>query len=208
MKQKIKMFLINYYLFFIFVFLILINSIVNYVVIKGLLYYLVIILIILINFFIVLKYENNIKFKNLFFILFIISVLFDKTNLYRLISLSTLVAIIITGFEKSKFIMISTYALAVFVGIAFPFLILFMFAPGEDPIYEDMHYYCGEYEIYSYSYGAMDRFHYKVNRHYEIIYLKNIIEISYNEVISDSDSDEQYNFILKNNKCILSKNYK
>lgn len=208
MKQKIKTFLINYYLIFIFIFLVLINSIVNYVVIKGLLYYIAIILIIILNFFMILKHDADIKFKSLFFILFTLSLLFDKTSLYRLISLSSLIAIIITGFCKNKFIMVSTYVLVVIVGIAFPLIFLILLTPGEDPIYEDMHYYCDKYEIYSYSYGAMDSFHYKVNKHLKIIYIKNIIEISYNEVMSDSDSNEQYYFILKNNKCILSKDYK
>lgn len=208
MKQKIKKFLINYYLIFIFIFLILINSIVNYVVIKGLLYYIAIILIIIFNFFTVLKHDTNIKFKNLFFILFTLSLLFDKTSLYRLISISSLIAIIITGFCKNKFIRISTYVLIVIAKIVFPFLFLILLTPREDPIYEDTHYYCDKYEIYSYSYGAMDRFHYKVNKHHEIIYIKNIIEISYNEVMYDSDSNEHYAFILKNNKCILSKDYK
>ena len=47
-------------------------------------------------------------------------------------------------------------------------------------IYRDTHYYCeNNYEVYSYSNGATDKFHYSIGKHYEFLNINNMINISY-----------------------------
>lgn len=73
---------------------------------------------------------------------------------------------------------------------------------GRNDIYEDMHYYCeNNYEVYSYSAGAMDRFHYSIGKHYEFLDIDGIIYISYNE--RNEVSQEEYNNYLNTHKCKL-----
>ena len=64
-------------------------------------------------------------------------------------------------------------------------------------IYKDMHYYCdNNYEAYAYSEGAMDRFHYSVGKHYEILNIKGLIYIRYSE--RNEVTNVEYQEMIKN----------
>lgn len=78
---------------------------------------------------------------------------------------------------------------------------MLLFVSGND-IYEDTHYYCNDdYEIYSYSGGAFDGFHYIIGKHYEFINIDGIIEVNYSE--KNEVSKEEYDVFLKDHNCKL-----
>ena len=73
---------------------------------------------------------------------------------------------------------------------------------GMNDIYEDTHYYCdNNYEVYSYSAGAIDKFHYSIGKHYEILKINGIINISYNE--RNEVSQDKYEKYLETHNCRL-----
>ena len=73
---------------------------------------------------------------------------------------------------------------------------------GMNDIYDDMHYYCNNnYEVYSYSAGAMDSFHYSIGKHYEILNISGIINISYNE--RNEKTLDEYEIYLETHNCEL-----
>ena len=73
---------------------------------------------------------------------------------------------------------------------------------GMNDIYDDMHYYCdNNYEVYSYSAGAMDSFHYSIGKHYEILNISGIINISYNE--RNEKTQDEYEAYLETHNCKL-----
>ena len=81
------------------------------------------------------------------------------------------------------------------------FLMLVYIVSGND-IYEDTHYYWNDnYEIYSYSGGAFDGFHYSIGKHYEFMNIDGIIEINYSD--RNEVSEEKYNNFLKTHSCKL-----
>ena len=91
-----------------------------------------------------------------------------------------------------------------------PLFFIYILAFGTDlseeqeksDIYDKMHYFCdNNYEVYAYSAGAMDRFHYSIGKHYEFLDINDIIYISYNE--RNEVSQKEYNEYLKTHKCKL-----
>ena len=70
-------------------------------------------------------------------------------------------------------------------------------------IYSDTHYYCdNNYEIYSYSAGAMDSFHYSIGKHYEILNINGIITIAYRK--RHEKTQDEYETFLENHNCKLA----
>lgn len=69
-------------------------------------------------------------------------------------------------------------------------------------IYEDTHFYCdNNYEVYSYSAGAMDGFHYSIGKHYKILDINGIIKISFNN--QNEATQNQYETYLERHNCEL-----
>ena len=81
-------------------------------------------------------------------------------------------------------------------------IISFIVCIISNDIYNDMHYYCeNNYEVYTYSGGAMDKFHYSIGKYYDILDIDGIIYISYNE--RNEVSKKKYDNYLKEHKCRL-----
>lgn len=70
-----------------------------------------------------------------------------------------------------------------------------------DMIYEDTHYQCDEYEIFVYSAGAMDSYHYAVVEQHKYVAWGNLLEIWYDEYVGDTELE--YNLALKTGNCTL-----
>lgn len=102
-------------------------------------------------------------------------------------------------------VLIVIFGYIFFLPLFFVFLLAFGIGLDEESmndIYDDMHYYCdNNYEVYSYSAGAMDSFHYSIGKHYEILNGNGIIYISYNE--QNEVSQEEYENYLNTHKCKL-----
>ena len=126
-------------------------------------------------------------------------------------SLSNLFILIAIGFMESNFVkVISVLITLFFVVFSMPLLFVYLLRygagigeeSGRNDIYDDMHYYCeNNYEVYSYSAGAMDRFHYSIGKYYEFLNIDGIIYISYNE--RNEVSQEEYSNYLYTHKCKL-----
>ena len=124
---------------------------------------------------------------------------------------SNIIVLIGIGLIDSMFMRIFAIIFGLIVSIFFlPLFFIFLLCfgtsmseeSGRNDIYEDMHYYCeNNYEVYSYSAGAMDRFHYSIGKHYEFLDIDGIIYISYNE--RNEVSQEEYNNYLNTHKCKL-----
>ena len=96
------------------------------------------------------------------------------------------------------------------IPISFSYIIAFGDDLNEEKsrslIYPDMHYYCdNNYEVYSYSGGALDKFHYNIGKYYPVIDKKDILYISYNP--GKEVSEKKYNKFLKEHKCWLDEDF-
>ncbi len=96
----------------------------------------------------------------------------------------------------------------VFFSIPLLFVYLLIFGTridkewGINDIYDDMHYYCeNNYEVYSFSKGAMDKFHFSIGKHYEILNIDKVIYIFYSK--RNEVSIEDYNNYLNTHNCRL-----
>ena len=116
-----------------------------------------------------------------------------------------MVTLIIIGFKESSFIKVISILIGlffVFFSIPILFIYFLVCTTSYDNIYENMHYYCEKhYEIYAYSAGAMDGFHYGLGKHYVFIDYNDIIYMSYDgrrEV-----SEKEYRNYLNTHNCKL-----
>ena len=203
MLKNIIKFLKKYYLLFILIYLLITNLLLKNLIVTGLLYYIYIILLGVITSFIIYKNNNDLKFKNILYPLFLINILFSKNIFYTIISLIIILLITILNFMQSKTIKISLLILSIFIIITSPLIFIVLILPFDKShnIYEDTHYYCNNYEIYMHSAGAMDSFYYSVTINYYLINLNNIIKIVYKENLGDTLED--YDYILNNFDCKL-----
>lgn len=203
--------LINYYSVIMLMFYIIYNFILNSLKITGILYQAIMILIIIINILIVFKYKKDIKYKGIICIIYFFTWIFSKNVLQCYFNFSNIVILIITGFMDSKFIKLLSILITLFVSVFFfPLYFIFLFTVGgsfneeseRNDIYEDMHYYCDKnVEVYSFSAGAMDSFHYSIGKYYDILHIDGIIDITYNK--RREVSQLKYDKYLKNNNCTL-----
>ncbi len=206
-----KIFLINYYAVIIMSLFIINNMILKDLKIGGLIYQFCMIIFIIFNSIILIKFRRNIKYKNWVIVVYFLIWLFSKNIFQCLFDISNIIILMIIGFSESKSIKAITILIILFFAVfQFPLLFIFLLAFGNDlnaeqgmnDIYEDTHYYCEKkYEIYSYSAGAMDGFHYSIGKHYEILNIDDIISISYNE--RNEKTKEDYDNFLNNHSCIL-----
>lgn len=208
MKKNI----IDYYALIMMILFIIYNIVLKDLKIGGLLYQIFMITLIVLNITVLIKFRKKIKFKGLIIVVyFFIWSIFSKNALQFLFGLSSMIILIAIGFMENNFIKnISILITLFFVAFSMPLLFAYLFAYGTgiskergiNDIIDDMHYFCeNNYEVYSYSGGAIDSFHYSIGKHYKFLDIDGIIFISYNE--RNEVSQEEYNNYLKTHKCKL-----
>ena len=163
-----KNFIKNYAVYIMMLFMISNITLYN-LKIHGLLYQIFMSILMIINALILIIFRKKIKYKSSIIIIYFVMLIFSKNALQLFFGVSNIILICGTGFMEDNIIKIISGLLVLFVCIFFgPLLFgyLLTFGTGfdEEPdkidIYDDTHYYCdNNYEIYSYSAGAMDGFH-------------------------------------------------
>lgn len=202
-----KKFIIQYYLILLLLLFIIDNIILQPLKISGYLYNALFITFTLLHMTIIIKHNKDIKCKELFLGIIIFLSICSKNQLYLFYCIFMAFLTIITNMASNKNIRIMaiTFLARILLSpLSFVFIFLIAFDSKEENsgIYPEYHYYCEDnYEIYYYSAGAMDRFHYMIGKHYEILQIDDIIKISYHT--SSESTLEEYNFILNNNQCAL-----
>lgn len=208
-----KKFLVNYYAMIMMVLFIIYNKVLKHLKIGGNLYQIFMLFLIIINIIVLIKFREKIKFKALIIVVyFFIWVLLSKNAWQCTFGLSNMIALMIIGYMESNSLKVITVLITLFFVIfSMPLFfasILAFGVIGEDKeierndIYDDMHYYCeNNYEVYSYSAGAMDSFHYSIGKYYEFLDINGIIYVSYNE--RNEVSEKEYSNYLKRHKCRL-----
>lgn len=205
-----KKILINYYAVIMMILFIIYNFTLENLKIGGLLYQLYMIILIIFNVIILIKFRKDIKCKSLVIFVYFLICLFSKNTLQCYFVFSNIIILCITGFMESNFVKFISIFIIIFDTIFFyPLLFIFLLGfsdvndeKGLDDIYKDMHYYCdNNYEVYSYSQGAMDKFHYSIGKHYEILNIDGIIYISYNE--RNEKTQQEYDEYINNHNCSL-----
>lgn len=203
--------LIKYYALIIFLLFYYYNIILYQIQIGGLIYQILMLVLIISNSIILIKCKNNIKYKPLIILLYLLIWIFSKSTLQCFFAYSNILILCITGFMESNLIkllsiLISIFIYLFFLPLLFFFLINFGFSLDEDKlikdVYEDTHYICNnDYELYTYSAGAMDSFHYSIGKYYEFIKINDILYIVYKER-NEVNREEYYNYLDTNN-CFL-----
>ena len=201
-----KNFLIKYYTRITLLSFIMYNVLLSCLKISGSLYQIFMGIVILINSFILIQFRKNIKYKGTICLIFFFMWFFSKDILQCFLAFFTIGILCITGFTENTHmkvitICILTFNFLFFIPITFIFLIRFHFHAGHD-IYEDTHYLCEENdEIYSFSQGAMDRFHYSIGKYYEVLHIDGMIDIIYRK--RNETSRQKYEEYIKNHICHL-----
>lgn len=206
-----KKMLMNYYAVMMMVLFIIYNLVLKNLKIGGLLYQIFMIILIVANIILLIKFKKNIYFKGLIIILYFLIWLFSKNSLQCAFCLSSMIVLMITGFMESNIIKVITiFITAFFIIFSMPILFIYLLSfgtnlndeKGRNDIYPDKHYYCtNDYEVYAYSAGAMDGFHYSIGKYYDFINIDDIIYVSYNE--RNEVSKDEYENYLVNHECYL-----
>ena len=204
-----KKILINYYALIIMLLFLIYNLLLRNLVITGIMYHLFMIILIISNIILLLKLKKEIKCKSIAIIVFFIVWIFSKDIYGVIFGISSMITLISIGFMESNLIKVISIIITIIISIvALPlfylFILVFALSGGsrDNQIYEDTHYYCNNTEIYSYSAGAMDSFHYSIGKHYVILDFNDIIYISYNKQRNEV-SQKEYSEYLKIHKCKL-----
>ena len=207
MKKSIM----NYYAIIMLVLYLIYNIGLNSLKIGGLLYRIIMIILIIVNTTILIIFRKDIKYKEAICIIYFFTWLFSKNMPQCFFNFSNIIVLVSIGLIDSKFMRVFAIVIALIVSIFFlPLFFIFLLCfgtsineeSGRNDIYKDMHYYCeNNYEVYSFSQGAMDKFHYSIGKHYEFLDIDDIIYISYNE--RNEVSQKEYDNYLKTHKCKL-----
>lgn len=203
-----KKILINYYALIMMISFIVYNVLFTNIRVAGFLYHIGMILLIILNVVALIRFRSEIKCKSFLIVMYALIWLFSKDIYQCIFDFSNITFLCIIGF-KSNFIKVITILFAViviifFLPLSFIFIILFVINPngGRNDIYEDTHYYCdNNMEAYAYSLGAMDKYHYSVGKHYEILFINDIIKVTYDE--RNEVGKKQYDDYIKNHDCSL-----
>lgn len=204
--------ILSYYSIIMLLLYITYNIILNSLKIGGSLYKIFMIVLIILNIIILTKFRKRIKFKGLIIVIYFFTwMLLSKNALQCLFGISNMFTLIIIGFMESNFIKVISILITIFyVMFSMPLLFAYLLTfgtgiseeSGRNDIYKDMHYFCeNNYEVYSYSAGAMDKFHYSIGKHYEFLDINGIIYISYNE--RNEVSQGEYANYLNAHNCKL-----
>ncbi len=207
MRQKFM----NYYTLTMLILFVTYNLFLESLKIYGLLYKIFMFILIIVNGIILIVFRKKIKHKTLIIVVYLLIRLFSKNILQWSFAFSNIILLCITGFTEKHSIRIISALIVVFGCMYFlPLFFSFLLTFGTDldeeqgmnDIYEDTHYYCdNNYEVYSYSAGAIDKFHYSIGKHYEILKINGIINISYNE--RNEVSQNKYEKYLETHNCKL-----
>lgn len=203
----------NYNIFMLIIFIIENILLIN-LKIKGIANEIFMLILIIFNIIILVRYNNEIKFKILTIIVSFFLLAFSK-DFYNFIfitinMLTLLIIVIFNAIKKQPNKIIILFILTIFLFkylfYISLFIIIFSYVKlsddGYNDIYHDTYYYCkNNYEAYVYSAGALDSFHYSIGKHYEIFNIDGIINVSYRE--RNETSKEKYEEFIKNNKCNL-----
>lgn len=202
---------IEYYALVMLMLFILYNFFLSSLKIYGLLYQVFMWVLIVVNAIILIAFRKKIKYKTLVIIVYLLIWLLSKNTLQCFFVFSNIILLCITGFMEKNSIKVISVLIVIFVYIfSLPLLFIFLliFGTGFDEerglndIYDTMHYYCdNNYEVYSYSAGAMDSFHYSIGKHYEILSINGIINISYN--VRNEKTRDEYEAYLEKHSCKL-----
>ena len=180
-----KRIFINYYLLIFFLIFFIYNNVLIDLKIGGLIYQVFMIVITILNVLMLVKYKKEIKFKSICLIAYFCTCLISKNIFQFIFVLSNIITLIVIGYiGEGIFIKIVSTLCIIILCILSPILIFVVSLIygtglneeiGLSDIYEDTHYYCdNNYEAYEFSAGAMDRTHYSVGKHYEIINIKGL----------------------------------
>lgn len=212
MKKNI----IDYYALIMLLLFIIHNIILWNLKIGGLLYQIFMIVLIVLNIIILIKFRKRIKLKGLIIVIYFLIWFFfftSKNILQCFFGISNIVTLIAIGFMESNFNKTILVLIMLFFAIfSRPLLEIYLVlygtgiseesGRGRNDIYDGMHYLCeNNYEVYSYSAGAMDRYHYSIGKYYEFLDIDGIIFISYNE--RNEVLQEEYENYLNTHKCEL-----
>lgn len=202
-----KKYLIKYYAILIIILFIMDNIVLGNLRASGVLYVGIMILITLLNILMLLKYRDNIKYKGLVILIALLVLIFSKDIYHAIFCVSFIALLIIVGFLESNFIKVLAVLLSIFIfmfnfQLMFAFIIIFGIKKGGNGIYPSMHYYCeNNYDVYAYSASAMDEFHYSIGKHYEILNINGIINLSYD--IRNEKSQHEYEEFIRKHDCRL-----
>lgn len=201
-----KKILIHNYGILIMILFIINNTVLVDLHVQGVLYIFIMALIILLNILIIIKYKKEIKYKSLIIISFLL-MLFSK-DIYNLVFyITNIITFIVVGISESKINQITIILVGVIFAVFHPVILLYIFIVilglnDNSSIYEEMHYHCeNNYNVYAYSGGAMDQFHYNISKYYEVLNVYDIITIIYDK--RNETSYEEYNNYIKNHNCKL-----
>ena len=168
------------------------NVTLNSLKMEGQLYQIIMIIIIIVNAIILIVFKKNIKYKEIVCIIYFFTWIFSKNILQCYFNFSNIVVLVGICLNDGKFMKEFAIIIALIVFIFFLplFFIYILFIGigmseelGKKEIYEEMHYnYKNNYKAYSNSTSAMDKFHYSISKHYEIIDIDDIIYIKMNEM--------------------------
>ena len=211
-RDIMKKILINIYVITMLIFYLIYNIVLNNLKIGGLLYRNIMLAIIIVNTIILILYKKEIRFKSVLIMIYFFTWFFISKNIFQCaFGFSNMIVLLATGYNENNFnktisILISLFYILCSPLIYFIFLLAYGTSLNEETerndIYDDMHYYCeNNYEVYTYSGGAMDSFHYSIGKYYDILDIDGIIYISYNE--RNEVSKKKYDIYLKKHKCRL-----
>ncbi len=203
--------LIRYYAVIVEILFIVYNLIFKNLIIGGRLYQIMMSLLIMINMPVIAIFHKEIKYKSAVCVIYSLIWISSKNVLQCYFNFSNIIILCIMGFRESKFMKMFSISISIVTTIFFlPLYFIFLLWIGTNineesrrtDIYEDMHYYCeNNDEVYTYSAGMMDKFHYSIGKYYEILNIDDIIWISYHE--RNEVSKNKYEEYLKTNYCQL-----
>ncbi|MCH5166998.1 MAG: hypothetical protein J1F35_03810 [Erysipelotrichales bacterium] len=201
--------LIKYYSLFVSCLFLKFNFLLHGFKVEGVIYNIVMVLVIIANAIIVIKYKNDIKYKDIAIIILLVSLIYSKDIYNFIFVILNIIILFIVEIKNSKVIKTITIILLSIAGVfgllfilfplPFTFIsyIAFDYATSEEKseptLYCDNNYY-----VYLYSAGAMDSWHYNVAKHYDILDIDGIITITYESQIAKSQ-DEYNEFVDKYN---------
>ena len=206
-----KKIFINYYALITLILFIVYNLFLQNLKIYGILYRILMFLIIIVNLIVLIILRKKIKYKSIAIIVYCLIWIFSKNILQCFFAFSNIIMLCITGFIENNFIKIISVLIAIYIHIFFlplyfGLILTFGINLDEDKymndIYSEMHYYCdNNYEVYAYSSGAMDSFHYSIGKYYDILNINDIINIVYRD--RNETTLEEYTIFIENNNCKL-----
>lgn len=180
-------------------------------VIGGLLYQIIMLFLIIVNAVILIVFRKDIKYKEIICIICFFTWLFSKNMFQCFFNFSNIIVLVGIGLKESKFMKIFAILATLIVSIFFlPLYFAFLLSfgtsiseeKGRNDIYSHTHYSCeNNYEVYSFSQGAMDGFHYSIGKHYEFLAIDDIIYISYSK--RNEVSQVKYENYLNTHNCKL-----